>query len=698
MRRSCSVLLTLVTLSGCASAPVPAPVVVPPPPVVVSLDRRVGAILRLEDQRWLDDGAGASLLTLANDTDSRVRRRAAIAIGRVGMEAGVPALVGLLSDADKDVRAAAALALGLIGAKSAVDPLIGVLGDAEPIVRARAADALGLIGERSGAVPAAGMPATSSGNALAAMGANCRTLIATLAPDDERWPQSDDIEACRAAIFALARLREYNALAQVVLDEKGQPVSSWWPVAFALQRSGDKRAAGPLLALVNTDAVNTPAYAFRGLGDYGDRRGITAARAVAQRRSADLRLRVAAVRMLAKLKDVDAIPVLQRVLDDQATQPNLALEAVQALGAIGEAKAFDTLSDLFSHKWAPLRAAALEAAAKVDPDAFLIVVSGLSLDKEWSVRAKLAEVLATLEPDRVRDALVAMVAETDARVQAPALEALAKVGAPDIDARLIAALDAPDFVVRSMAAKLVGSRKIAGAADKIAAAYTRGLTDANPSARASALDAITKLGKDAATATLHTALADADWSIRVRAATLLHTLGESTAEPKRPATLRYPADFYESPALLRPPYSPHAFIETKYGTIEVELNVVEAPMAVQSFVTLARKGYFNGMRIHRVVPNFVVQAGDDRGDGEGGPGYSLRDELSAIPYRRGTVGMALDGKDSGGSQFFITTSPQPHLDHKYAIFGDVVRGMEIVDLITQWDVIDRIRIWDGVSF
>ena len=162
--------------------------------------------------------------------------------------------------------------------------------------------------------------------------------------------------------------------------------------------------------------------------------------------------------------------------------------------------------------------------------------------------------------------------------------------------------------------------------------------------------------------------------------------------------MRFPAEYYESPALLRPVYSPHAFIETKYGTIEIELNVVEAPLATQSFVTLARKGYFNGMRIHRVVPNFVVQAGDDRGDGAGGPGYTLRDELSALPYRRGTVGMALDGKDSGGSQFFITVSPQPHLDGKYTVFGEVVRGMELVDRLTLWDVIERIRVWDGVSF
>ena len=99
--------------------------------------------------------------------------------------------------------------------------------------------------------------------------------------------------------------------------------------------------------------------------------------------------------------------------------------------------------------------------------------------------------------------------------------------------------------------------------------------------------------------------------------------------------------------------------------------------------------------MHRVVPNFVVQTGDPRGDGEGGPGYTIRDELSEVPYLRGTVGMALDWADTGGSQFFITHSPQPHLDAKYTVFGRVIAGMEVVDAIQQGDVIRRVRVWDG---
>ena len=111
--------------------------------------------------------------------------------------------------------------------------------------------------------------------------------------------------------------------------------------------------------------------------------------------------------------------------------------------------------------------------------------------------------------------------------------------------------------------------------------------------------------------------------------------------------------------------------------------MLEAPLTAENFVQLARSGFFNGLSVHRVVPNFVIQTGDPRSDSEGGPGYTIRDELNELPYLRGTVGMALDWADTGGSQFFITHSPQPHLDAKYTVFGRVVAGMEIVDAIQQ---------------
>ena len=134
------------------------------------------------------------------------------------------------------------------------------------------------------------------------------------------------------------------------------------------------------------------------------------------------------------------------------------------------------------------------------------------------------------------------------------------------------------------------------------------------------------------------------------------------------------------------------------GEIQIELAVLDAPRTVANFVALVRKGFFDGGRWHRVVPDFVVQDGDPRGDGEGGPGYTIRDELNDRPYLRGTVGMALDWRDTGGSQFFITHSPQPHLDARYTVFGRVIEGMDVVDRLEPWDGVQRVRVWNGVEW
>lgn len=105
-----------------------------------------------------------------------------------------------------------------------------------------------------------------------------------------------------------------------------------------------------------------------------------------------------------------------------------------------------------------------------------------------------------------------------------------------------------------------------------------------------------------------------------------------------------------------------------------------------SMIKLAtQRGFYRGLQFHRVVSNFVVQGGDPRGDGWGGPGYSLRSEFSPLSYETGTVGIASAGKDTEGSQFFITHSPQPHLDGRYTVIGRVVEGMDVVDKLQVGD-------------
>ncbi|MBA2683138.1 MAG: peptidylprolyl isomerase [Gemmatimonadaceae bacterium] len=136
---------------------------------------------------------------------------------------------------------------------------------------------------------------------------------------------------------------------------------------------------------------------------------------------------------------------------------------------------------------------------------------------------------------------------------------------------------------------------------------------------------------------------------------------------------------------------PRAEIVTERGTITLELYPVEAPLTVDNFLTLAASNYYDDGRFFRVVPNFVAQDGDHRGDGAGGPAYNIRDEFNPHRYERGSLGIALSGPDTGGSQYFMTVAPDPHLDGRYTVFGRVVSGFEALDALVQGDHLERIR-------
>jgi peptidyl-prolyl cis-trans isomerase B (cyclophilin B) len=135
-------------------------------------------------------------------------------------------------------------------------------------------------------------------------------------------------------------------------------------------------------------------------------------------------------------------------------------------------------------------------------------------------------------------------------------------------------------------------------------------------------------------------------------------------------------------------------METSKGTIELELYPQHAPITVNNFVFLAREGYYDGISFHRVISDFVIQGGDPTGTGTGGPGYKFEDEVRDNPLKHetGSLSMANAGPNTNGSQFFITHSPQPHLDGKHTVFGQVTSGQDVVNAIRQGDVMTRVTI------
>jgi peptidyl-prolyl cis-trans isomerase B (cyclophilin B) len=130
-----------------------------------------------------------------------------------------------------------------------------------------------------------------------------------------------------------------------------------------------------------------------------------------------------------------------------------------------------------------------------------------------------------------------------------------------------------------------------------------------------------------------------------------------------------------------------ATVDTNEGVFVLELYPQYAPKTVNNFVFLAREGFYDGVKFHRVIDDFVIQGGDPTGTGRGGPGYKFEDELVGNPLKHetGVISMANSGPNTNGSQFFVTHSPQPHLNGRHTVFGKVVSGMDVVNAIRQGD-------------
>jgi cyclophilin family peptidyl-prolyl cis-trans isomerase/HEAT repeat protein len=708
--RRAAVWAAALAASACATAP-------PRKTPVVPIEEKLASIVRLEDRRVLRDEPppavqvtpapkprgkqkaeppppGPDLRRLLTDPEPRVRFRAALAIGRVGLPEGIAPLTAALADANSEVRQVSAFALGLIGDRTAVPVLTKALADPDWLVRGRAAEALGLIGDPSAAadVGALAKEAASAGR------------IASIAPDTDADATAGNLsrveppaDAFRLALYALVRLKAYEPLSAAVTGADGQPVGRWWPIAYALQRIEDPRAGAALLELARGPGRYTTAFAARGLGSIKHAGADAVLLPLVDPKQIDSVIGPCAVRALGQIGGQPALDALLALVRQPELDPNLRLEAVTALGALRASSARDDVLDQMADEWPSMRAAAIRAIAQIDPDELLLILSGLDPDPHWSVRAAIAAGLAEVPPEQAAERLQPMLADSDRRVVPAVLTSLARIKAPSLEATLLEHLKDPDIVVRMTAARLLGELKTPAHAAALADAYRGGSADSTYLARAAALTALTAASTEAAAPVLKQALADREWAVRLRALELLRPIDATAASPDaiRPAPIAAPPVPYESTELIAPPFSPRLFIETGKGTIEIELAVNDAPITAQQLIALARKDFYTGVTFHRVVPSFVAQGGDPRGDGEGGPGFTIRDELTVRPYRRGTVGMALDWEDTGGSQFFITHSPQPHLDGRYTVFGRVLSGMDVVDRIQQWDVIRLMRVWDG---
>jgi cyclophilin family peptidyl-prolyl cis-trans isomerase/HEAT repeat protein len=643
----------------------------------------LGRILEMEDTRSV---GGGELDRLLSSREPGIRRRAALAAGRIADPANVPTLVGMMNDQEPRVREMVAFALGLARDPSAVDRLAAALSDSDPGVRARAAEALGRIGDsRAGAALA---------RFVVAAAPSAEGPI-TVRGDDPADPDDPWIEP-RLGLVALGLLKD-EAGAQAALLVGNRPRFDWWVSTWVALRLESRSLRPVLLAAARSDDPLSRALAARGLGALGDTSAHDVLAALA--RDEEPRVALEALRALGRTGDeggralaADALSSRSDVVRHEALLTLAALEPDRRL----RAQIVPFVGD--PSPW--MRAAALTALAHTDRADFALVLSGMDPDPVWFVRAALATALGKQGDEMSVSVLHAMLQDEDARVLPAVLSALHRARGNDSLDTLLRHLEHPDMGVRAAAAEELGRVKEPGLVPALLDAVRRGRGDGELEPRLVGVEALAAQGEDAVAALEEVATSDPSRAVRARAHAALLERGAPSPPPGPERVDRPSLDYREAMAPFYPffaegLYTPRAFVHTKRGVFEIHLDVVEAPLTSAAFVRLARRGFYDGLTFHRVEPGFVVQGGCPRGDGYGGPGFSLRDEITRRSFGRGAVGLALAGPDTGGSQFFVTLAAQPQLDGRYPLFGTVVSGMEVVDEIRPGDVIDRIEVWTG---
>jgi cyclophilin family peptidyl-prolyl cis-trans isomerase/HEAT repeat protein len=654
-------------------------------------------IIQLEDERNLN---GDELTGLLKHRSAVVRERAALAIGRIGDKLGADALIAMVEhEGSEPARAMAAFALGELEDSRGVSALMAIVEREKELlsVRARAVEALGKI---------VGVQANADELGKTAVERINQLLIAQ-PPDSKTSLEQKPLTSL--TIAALMRIRSPGSVEPLARELKSNDAEIRAQAANALARLRlpIDSAVPALIEALNDGDANVRANAARALGVSKDARAVEPLIKLLNDKSEQALANT--IRALAAINDnraVEPLLALGKSLLGQSpeTQParapqiNLLLEMATALGALKDERALSFLRQLRTVGGVGANPEVENAIARFgEKEFFSSFDEGSAPLGNWRRVANLASTLGELGTERARDLLFLFLAESDhgklnIRALPATLRAIAKFKPATMPNILRQHATLRDVGVRATVARLLGDTQSDENFDALINVFAQSRTDTDNDAKLAALSSLSKYKSPRAIEAIKSALADRDHLVRRHAVDLLKQMGAGDFSDRIGVVQTgHDKGFYQRVA-ARITKKVTATIHTAKGQIRIELFPQDAPTTVDSFITLARRGFFNGVTFHRVVPNFVIQGGDPLGAGDGGPGYQIRCEINTRIYTRGAVGMALSGKDTGGSQFFITHSPQPHLDGGYTVFGRVVSGMEVVDRIERGDVIRRVDI------
>ena len=594
-----------------------------------------------------------------------LRLEMARTLGRVSDSRSVRALEGLLQDPSVQVRRAAAFGLGENAPRPSLQALLDASVDVDSEVGRLAVEALAKWEAPIGQVE----------NAL--VGLSEREAWSRLLPSLYRF---DDARAVSLGIQAL-RL-------------EGADLRRW--AVFALCRNPRPEGAETIRGLLADSDPQIRGWASRGLGRVGQ--------------GDDLRL------LLPLLHDIESGPTIQ------------ALRSARILIESKDLAAPDDwrsrLAELLKDPRAGVRITALEIADLwlLDPKLSTLLIT--SLEGQVEREKELAFLALAKGGDPVAEDWIGQLAKHSSPVLRSAAASMAfELGRRDLLDQL--ALDPRPQVRMAVLAEFLESDSDQDGAIRVRVAFTdedsmvravaldwlrehpvvpyepiilalrEAWNDRDPDARLGAIDALQARAEKEATESDAILLAllelaeHPEFLLRRKVLSAIESLGQGGLAVGSATEQLSVADYSSLWLVTRE--NARLTMTTNRGKVELEIHCAIAPLTCSNFLQLAGQGFYDGLAFHRVVPDFVVQAGDPRGDGWGGPGYAIRDEINRIRYGEGVLGMALSGPHTGGSQFFITLSDQPHLDGGYTAFGQVVDGFDTLREIVQGDRILELR-------
>lgn len=635
-----------------------------------SATAKLAEIIHYEDVRF----APGELLEFLSDDNPAVRSRAALALGRINSPKTIEALFPLLNDSSFEVASAAAAAIGLTDNPEHARTLIRNCDIYEPDVRAAIIRAVGFLADST-------VPDVYPGIRHFLMDVDHRVreqAALALFRCRDNGAMMDLIHVCRRDPVRTVRVAALYSLVQLRSIDDPDLYAEWLPDSDPLPRT---------LALRGLALPKDTSWIRELAGGLNDRNNGVVAQAIYS---------------LSRIESPRAINYLYDRFRDE-TDEKLKVLFLETFNRLENDIAADlALEAVHTDSSYNVKAAAIEYLLKVRGAEMLALVDTLLDSKDRHLTLTVIGALARVDEETVSSRLIKLSGDSSAVVRAHAFEALCifdSLSTRKIDYNIDQALRDSSHIVVGTAVAYIGRMRLAKHLPKLHT-IMKMEQKAHPDLRRAVVDAAASiLERDttipAAGELLQMGLHDKDYLVsRTAAEAMKKSLGMDKSQyishPKEMASVGSLKSFLDKYKV-----NPHAVIHTSKGDIELELYADIAPLATYNFIRLAAEDFYKNIIFHRVIPNFVIQAGDSNGIGIGGPGYKIRGEPGDVPFERGALGMADSGMDTGGSQFFITLSAQPHLEGRYTLFGYATSGMDVVDRIVRGDIIKHISIKKG---